>query len=117
MFAVKAAKAGFDLLYDIDANVPVQIIGDSKRLRQVLMNLVENAVKFTSHGEIFVGIHFINNEPGNNPELSFEVRDTGIGIAKDQLKQLFKGIPGKEFTRVSRAANTRFGISYLQKTG
>jgi signal transduction histidine kinase/DNA-binding response OmpR family regulator len=99
MFADKTGKAGLDLMYYIDADVTEQIIGDSKRLRQLLMNLVENAVKFTPHGEVFVGIHSLNNAEGNNPQLNFEVRDTGIGMANDQIKQLFNGIPGKEFQK------------------
>jgi len=115
MFAGKAAKAGFDLLYEIDANVPAQIIGDSKRLRQVLMNLVENAVKFTTHGEVFTAIHLENNETGNNPMLSFEVRDTGTGIAKDQLRQLFKGIPGKEFNREAEQQTSGLGLVICRK--
>jgi signal transduction histidine kinase/CheY-like chemotaxis protein len=97
LFGEKTAKSGVDLVYDIDGDVPSQIIGDNKRLRQVLMNLVENAVKFTSKGEIFVGVHYTPSfTTGYPPELQFEVRDTGTGIPKDQLKQLFKGIPTKE---------------------
>jgi signal transduction histidine kinase/CheY-like chemotaxis protein len=95
LFAAKAGKTGLDLVYDMDEDVPAQIIGDSKRLRQVLINLIENAVKFTRQGEIFVAVHYTShNTAGYPPELNFEVRDSGIGIAKDQLKQLFHGIPG-----------------------
>jgi signal transduction histidine kinase/CheY-like chemotaxis protein len=98
LFAVKTGQKGMELVYDIDEDVPVQIIGDSKRLRQVLMNLIENAVKFTQKGEIFVGVHYTgHSNTGYPPELQFEVRDTGIGIAVDQIKNLFKGIPVKEF--------------------
>jgi signal transduction histidine kinase/DNA-binding response OmpR family regulator len=99
VFAAKAAKTGVDLIYDIEADVPEQIIGDSKRLRQVLMNLLENAVKYTFKGEIFLGVRYTSQINGHAPELDFEIRDTGAGIAKDQLKQLFKGIPGKEFQK------------------
>jgi signal transduction histidine kinase/DNA-binding response OmpR family regulator len=100
MFAEKTGKAGVDLVYDIAADVPEQIIGDSRRIRQVLMNLVENAVKFTRHGEIFIGITYtLHTSTGHPPELKFEVRDTGTGIPREQLKLLFKGIPGKEFKR------------------
>jgi signal transduction histidine kinase/DNA-binding response OmpR family regulator len=99
IFAEKTGKAGVDLVYDLDKDVPEQIIGDSKRLRQVIMNLVENAVKFTHQGEIFLGVHYTQHKEGYPPELNFEVRDTGTGIAKDRLKKIFKGIPGKEFQK------------------
>ena len=96
LFAAKAGKAGLDLLYDIDDDVPLQLSGDSKRLREVLMNLVENAVKFTRRGEILVSVHTVKNN-NTQPELRFEVRDSGIGISEEQMKQLFYVIPGKEF--------------------
>jgi signal transduction histidine kinase/CheY-like chemotaxis protein len=96
LFAAKAGNARLDLLYDIDDDVPVQLMGDSKRLREVLMNLVENAVKFTERGEILVSIHAIKNN-STQPELRFEVRDSGVGISEEQMEQLFYGIPGKEF--------------------
>ncbi|HKB42787.1 MAG TPA: response regulator [Chitinophagaceae bacterium] len=109
MFAIKAGKAGLDLLYDIDENVPAQIISDSSRLRQVLINLVENAVKFTKHGEIVVSIR--SSDPGNESQLNFDVSDTGIGIASGQIKYLFKGIPAKE----SDSADTGLGLVICKK--
>lgn len=114
MFADKTTKAGIELVADIDTNVPSQIIGDSKRLRQVLMNLVENAVKFTHHGEIFVGVQYAAHALGQPPELKFQVRDTGTGIAKEQLKQLFKGIPGKEMQTDSER-NSGLGLVICRK--
>ncbi|HYE56250.1 MAG TPA: response regulator [Chitinophagaceae bacterium] len=106
LFAGKAAETALELIYQVDEDVPVQLIGDSKRLRQVLMNLVENAVKFTHRGEVFVGIHRTDHGiAGYPPELRFEVRDTGIGIESRQLAQLFKGIPGKELPRAEGAAS------------
>jgi signal transduction histidine kinase/CheY-like chemotaxis protein len=100
LFADKAGRKGIDLLYEIDENVPEQIVGDTKRFRQLLMNLVENAVKFTSKGEVFVRLHYSkHNALGNHPELKLEVKDTGIGMAKDQVKQLFTGMPGKKMER------------------
>src|SRR5947207_10681747 len=98
MFAGKAGKAGLDLMYTMDQNVPPQIIGDNKRLQQILMNLVENAIHFTTSGEICVNVNTLIHGV-DKPELIFEVRDTGIGISSDQIKQLFKGIPGKEITK------------------
>ena len=116
MFAEKAGKARLDLVYEIDENVPTQLIGDCKRLRQILMNLVENAVKFTRKGEIFVGIQNCSSATaGNPPELNIEVRDTGIGIAKEQLKQLFKGIPGKEIFNNGESESSGLGLVICKK--
>lgn len=115
MFASQTGANGPDLLYYIDENVNEQIIGDGKRLRQVLMNLVQNAVKFTFSGEIFVGIHAVNNAEGSHPQLNFEVRDTGTGMTSDQLKQLFKGIGGKEIQKDSEGEVTGLGLVICRK--
>ena len=116
MFGTKAGKANIDLFYNIDDNVPEQIIGDAKRLRQVLMNLVENAVKFTSHGQIAVDVSYsLHLTTGQPPELHFEVSDTGSGIQKEQLKQLFNGIPGKEATRNTGNETNGLGLVICKK--
>ncbi len=88
VFAGKAAANGLELVYHLDANVPTQIVGDKLRLGQVLMNLVENAIRYTRKGEILVNVRLQDTGEANAVELSFEVRDTGIGIASDQLKLL-----------------------------
>jgi len=88
VFAVKAAKAGLELIYYVKANVPVQLIGDSLRLRQILMNLVENALQFTTHGEIFVTVDLIEQIEDNRVKLAFEIRDTGAGMSPEKLKSV-----------------------------
>ncbi|HYF70113.1 MAG TPA: two-component regulator propeller domain-containing protein [Ohtaekwangia sp.] len=103
VFARKSSDVGLDLIYQIDYNVPSQIIGDSLRMRQILMNLVGNAVKFTQHGEVFVGVHLLSAY-GDNVELGFEVRDTGIGIPKDKLDRIFKA-----FTQVDSSTTRKYG--------
>ena len=108
MFAVKSAKTNVELLYHIDRNVPAQVIADNSRIRQVLMNLLENAVKFTAQGEIILNIHAGRSAEGMI-ELIFEIKDTGAGIPKDQLKQLFKGIPGKG-SRANKDEVTGLGL-------
>lgn len=116
MFSGRIAKTGIDLVYEIGARVPSQIIGDSKRLRQVLINLVENAVKFTRRGEVFVNIQFNEHKSdGLPPQLSFVVKDTGIGIEKDQLKHLFKGLPGKEIQKDPNAEGPGLGLVICKK--
>lgn len=97
MFVGRIDKDGPDLAYYIDEQVPDQVNGDRKRLSQVLMNLIENAVRYTRKGEILIRIRHGAGEaqiPGtdNRIGVSFEVSDSGTGITEDKLPQLFKGI-------------------------
>ncbi|MCO5949471.1 response regulator [Mucilaginibacter flavidus] len=88
VFAVKAAHAGLDLVYRIENKVPVQIVGDNQRFRQILMNLVENAVRFTHRGQIYIGVQFIEADADNRVKLKFEVKDSGIGISEAKIREL-----------------------------
>lgn len=103
VFASQASKTGLDLIYELDYDVPPQIIGDGLRLRQILLNLVGNAVKFTHQGEIFIRVSLLKIE-GDEVELSFSVRDTGIGIPPDKLERLFKA-----FTQVDSSTTRKYG--------
>ncbi|MGZ3767809.1 MAG: response regulator [Mucilaginibacter sp.] len=88
VFAVQAADAGLDLVYRIENKVPVQIIGDSQRFRQVLMNLIENAIRFTHKGEIYIDVQFIEADENNRVKLMFDVRDSGIGMSDAKIREL-----------------------------
>jgi signal transduction histidine kinase/ligand-binding sensor domain-containing protein/CheY-like chemotaxis protein len=103
LFSGKAAEKNLDLLYQIDHKLPVQITGDSHRLKQVLINLLGNAFKFTHSGEVFLGVD-LQKLQGNQLQLSFKVRDTGIGIPKDKISQLFKA-----FTQVDSSTTRKYG--------
>ena len=98
LFAGKAAKKGIDLLYIIAAEVPEIICGDRKRLSQVLVNLVENAVRHTHTGEITITAGMLRTAEKESLDLCFEVRDTGAGIPPEKLEQLFKGIGAADET-------------------
>ncbi|MCW3118460.1 MAG: rcsC 4 [Chitinophagaceae bacterium] len=115
MFAAKAAEAGIELLYEIDHDVPSQIISDSKRLQQVLINLVENAVKFTQKGEVFLGIHLLKDEGKNVPVISFEIRDSGIGIPAQIAPQLFTGILSRDYSTKNKPTGKGFGLVICKK--
>jgi CheY-like chemotaxis protein len=104
IFAVKAAQLKLDLIYQIDAKVPSQIIGDSSRLRQILINLIGNAIKFTHEGEILVEVKLVKYAEVGNMELLFSVHDTGIGIAADKIDRLFKA-----FSQVDSATTRQYG--------
>ncbi|MBI1769742.1 MAG: response regulator [Bacteroidetes bacterium] len=114
MFAEKAAHTGLDLIYQLDYNVPSQIIGDSLRLRQVLTNLVGNAIKFTKKGEIFIGVRLLKME-GEKCELSFEVRDTGIGIPEDKIDKLFKAFSQVDSSTTRKYGGTGLGLAISEK--
>lgn len=115
VFAGKAAETGVDLVYQMSYDVPPQVIGDGLRLRQVLMNLVGNAVKFTTKGEIFVGVHLLKNQPGSSLELGFEVRDTGIGISADKINRLFKAFSQVDSSTTRKYGGTGLGLAISQK--
>ena len=103
VFAAKASEKGLDLVYQIDYQIPAQIVGDSHRLRQILLNLISNAMKFTHQGEIFVSVNLLKMD-STNLDLAFHVKDTGIGIPKDKLSRLFKA-----FSQVDSSTTRKYG--------
>ena len=119
VFGTKAAQASLDLVYQLDYNVPAQIVGDSLRLRQVLINLVGNAVKFTHHGEVYVGVHLLNpdsyREGSDECTLGFEVRDTGIGIPEDKVAGLFKAFSQGDSSTTRKYGGTGLGLVISEK--
>jgi two-component system, sensor histidine kinase and response regulator len=115
VFAGQAGKIGIDLVYEIDHNVPAQIIGDSLRLRQVLVNLVSNAIKFTNQGEVFVGVHFSKEKENGQIELQFEVRDTGIGIPEDKMERIFKAFSQVDSSTTRKYGGTGLGLVICEK--
>src|SRR6266566_3240828 len=92
--AVRAHKKGLELIYQVQPDVPDALVGDAGRLRQVLLNLAGNAVKFTDEGEVVVGVEIQGDSPPPSPGtgdvgLRFIVRDTGIGVPPDQQGRIF----------------------------
>lgn len=94
---------GVDLLVDVDHDVPERVIGDAGRIRQVLVNLVGNAMKFTTEGEVVVEVRS-KRLSDENVELQVFVKDTGIGIASDRMERLFK-----PFGQADAATNRSYG--------
>ncbi len=109
VFSAKASQKNLDLVYQIDYRISAQLIGDSHRLRQVLLNLIGNAMKFTHQGEIFVGVDLLNRNNGEL-ELAFEVRDTGIGISPDKLPRLFKAFTQADSSTTRKYGGTGLGL-------
>ncbi len=93
VFAVKVTqKPKLELLYYIDDTIPAQVAADNHRLRQVLMNLVENAVNHTEEGEVFIGLHLLERDDNNRIKLEFEISDTGSGMVTEKAAQLLRDI-------------------------
>jgi signal transduction histidine kinase len=98
VFANQVSQKDVELIYQVDHRIPAKLIGDNNRLKQVLMNLVDNAIRFTKQGEIFVRV-WIKGEGANGMiDLGFEVKDSGVGMAADELKFLMHTIsePGAQ---------------------
>jgi CheY-like chemotaxis protein len=114
VFAKKAAQQGIDLVYQIDHLLPVMLIGDSLRLRQVLINFVSNAIKFTQKGEVFVEINLLK-AAGDDLQIGFNVHDTGIGIPKEKLARLFKSFSQVDSSTTRKYGGTGLGLVISQK--
>jgi signal transduction histidine kinase/CheY-like chemotaxis protein/ligand-binding sensor domain-containing protein len=108
LFSGKAAESGIDLIYYIEPGVPAQLNGDGMRLRQVLINLLGNAMKFTHRGEIYLGITLVNRQKNGKVSIRFEVKDTGIGIPAEKIPQLFDA-----FSQVDSSTTRKYGGSGL----
>lgn len=115
LFSLAAETKGLGLSFSIDEQVPRRLWGDETRLRQVLFNLVGNAVKFTEHGQVRVEVMAL--EPGNfiHFRLLFIIVDTGIGIADEQLKSVFEPFAQGEGSYRRRFQGAGLGLSIVRK--
>jgi CheY-like chemotaxis protein len=110
ILAARAHAKGLELLCEIDEAVPDRLIGDAGRLRQILLNLVSNAVKFTHEGEVSVSASL---EPGsaNTVRIHFIVRDTGIGIEPEKQHLIFEAFSQADNSMTRRFGGTGLGLS------
>ena len=92
-----------EILFDIDPAVPKMVLGDALRMKQILINLAGNAVKFTEQGEVVLSLS-VQHERAQSLVLGFSVRDTGIGMTNEQQKRVFAS-----FTQAEAGTNRRFG--------
>jgi two-component system, sensor histidine kinase and response regulator len=115
IFSARAAKTDIELLYQVETQVPLCISGDDLRLRQVLTNLVGNAMKFTEAGEIFIGVRLLETLPDGRLTLGFEVRDTGIGIPPDKQERLFKPFSQVDSSTTRKYGGTGLGLAISEQ--
>jgi len=109
-----AAGQGLDLVYHVDSDVPATVLTDRNRVRQVLVNLLTNAVKFTGQGEVALLVTRIGVDPGM---VAFEIRDTGIGIPEEALGSLFESFTQVDGTRSRSFGGTGLGLTISRHLG
>ncbi|MEO6052650.1 MAG: ATP-binding protein [Chthoniobacterales bacterium] len=114
LIGLTATKKGVEVTYNISPNAPHLIRGDEGRLRQILLNLLANAVKFTSSGSINVNFDIKTEEAGNQ-FLEFSVEDTGIGILPEKIDRLFRPFSQADSTMTRRYGGTGLGLSICKK--
>jgi signal transduction histidine kinase/CheY-like chemotaxis protein len=110
IYAMKAIEKGIDLLYMLQPEAPPFLIGDMKRIRQILGNLINNAIKFTDEGEIFISVEK-KSQTNEYCELLFSVKDSGIGIQKEKLSLIFEAFTQGETFVSRRYGGTGLGLA------
>ena len=113
LVAIRAAEKGLNLAYTVDKNVPVNIIGDPSRLRQILSNLLNNAVKFTNSGDVKLNV--TSQQLDGTHNIHFAVEDTGIGIPMDKMDLLFKPFSQVDASVTRRYGGTGLGLAISKK--
>ncbi|MCB9704738.1 MAG: PAS domain-containing protein [Myxococcales bacterium] len=113
--SLRAAEKGIELHERIAADAPIALRGDADRLRQVILNLVDNAVKFTEVGEVAVEIRAAELAPGRRPALLVVVEDSGIGVPTDRLPQIFEPFRQADGSTSRRFGGTGLGLAIVRR--
>jgi two-component system sensor histidine kinase/response regulator len=106
----RAHQKDLELVYEVAADVPEALLGDPGRIRQILINLVGNAIKFTEHGEILVSVSEERRETGST-SLHFAVKDTGVGIAADKQSTIFDAFSQADGSMARKYGGTGLGLA------
>ena len=109
--ALRAQEKGLELVCDIEPDVPMQVLGDPGRLRQILVNIVGNAIKFTARGEIVVRVALGTAAGDAAAALRLSVRDTGMGIAPDKLGSIFEAFSQEDSSITRKYGGTGLGLT------
>ena len=113
LVAIRAAEKGLNLTYTVEKNVPANIISDPSRLRQILGNLLGNAVKFTNAGDVKLNV--TSHQLDGHHEIHFAVEDTGIGIPMDKMDHLFRPFSQVDASVTRRYGGTGLGLAISKK--
>ena len=114
LFGLKAHEKGLEIAYRVEPGVPELVVGDHGRLRQVLVNLVGNAVKFTHEGEVIVSVS-VDDEARDDLRLHFAVMDTGVGIAAETQGEIFKAFTQADGSTTRTYGGTGLGLTITSR--
>ena len=113
LVSLHAVQKNIDLAYSIDDQTPMAFIGDAGRLRQVIVNLLGNATKFTEHGEVEVRV--LSRPVGDKHEIEISVRDTGIGLSAEQIARLFRAFSQADASTTRKYGGTGLGLAISKR--
>ena len=114
VLALRAVEKQIELIFHVEPDVPMHLMGDPLRLGQVLLNLLSNAIKFTDHGEVVLSIRVVTRYE-DAVVLSFSVRDTGIGISPGQVAGLFQSFSQADTSTTRRFGGTGLGLAISKR--
>ncbi len=114
LLGLQAADKGLDLVFDEAADLPLALVGDSMRLSQVLVNLCNNAIKFTERGEVVVSVR-VRQREADSVLLAFDVRDSGVGMSREQQERLFEPFVQVDSSTSRRHGGTGLGLAISRR--
>ncbi|MBN2161333.1 MAG: response regulator [Pontiellaceae bacterium] len=115
LFAVNASERGLELACMIDPSLPERIIGDSTRIRQVLVNLLSNAIKFTTQGHVLLMVGYTPGKSGGKNEICFHVEDTGVGMEASSLEHIFNPFVQADVSTTRKFGGTGLGLTISRR--
>jgi CheY-like chemotaxis protein/two-component sensor histidine kinase len=115
LFRANAQAKGLDLVLDLEPGVVDRVIGDAQRIKQVLLNLVGNAIKFTERGHVSLQLSALGGQSGHAARVRFKVEDSGIGVPPESMDRLFQPFQQVEMARGKRQGGTGLGLAISQK--
>ena len=106
----RAHQKGLELIYEVQPDVPEALLGDPGRIRQIVVNLLGNSIKFTEHGEVFVSVEMESETP-TSVALHFAIKDTGVGIPADKQSKIFEAFSQADGSMARKYGGTGLGLT------